>query len=144
LQEVKMADNERHPEVGTRRDELSGLPQTEKKHPDEWERDLNPSRLEGQNIGIPQDLPTAYDVKEVHRSLGRFEDDELKQIPVLPEGERLRQGATYLDLTNPSRGEFTATGEMSASSGQRLVPKNDVPYPIWNRLRGIDDPERTT
>jgi hypothetical protein len=140
-----MEDRDRHDEIGTRRDELAGLPQTEKKHPTEWSRDLNPDRLAGQNIGIPPDgLPSAFDVKDVNRSLSRFADDELRQIPILPEGERLLQGATYIDLTNPGRGEFTATGEMSARSGERLVPKSDVPYPLWNRLRGIDDPERTT
>jgi hypothetical protein len=26
-------------------------PQEEKKHPDEWQKGLNPNRLEGQNIG---------------------------------------------------------------------------------------------
>lgn len=131
--------------IGTNRDELTDLPQTERKHPEEWSRDLNPDRLEGQNIGIPRDdLPTAYDVKEVHRSLRGFEDDELKQIPVVPGGERLRQGATYIDLSKPAQGEFTATGEMSAESAHCIVPKSDTPYPLWNRLRGIDDPQRAT
>lgn len=140
-----MEHQDRHHEIGTHRDELTGLPQTERKHPAEWARDLNPTRLAGQNIGIPGDgLPNAYDMKDVHRSLTGFTDDDLRQISIVPQGERLRQGATYLDLCDPRRDEFTATAEMSAGSGQRLVPKNEVPYTLWNRLRGIDDPQRTT
>src|SRR5690606_13626095 len=128
-------------DTGTRRDELTGLPQAEQKHPPEWSRDLNPDHLAGQNIGLPPEgLPNAYDVKDVNRSLSRFDDDELRQIPILPEGERLQQGATYLDLSKPDHGEFTATAEMSARSGEHLVPKSEVPYTLWNRLRGIEDP----
>lgn len=122
-------------------------PQTDQKHPDRWERDLNPNRMEGQNIGpISSDtergIRTAYDVKPLHRRLQRFEDDELKQVPVLPEGARLQQGATYLDLRDEGRGEFTATGQMEAGPNDAYVPKDEVPYPTWNRLRGIDDPQR--
>lgn len=123
-------------------------PQTEHKHPAEWERDLNPDRMAGQNIGEragdrEQQLPTAYDVKEVHRSLhADFEDDELKQIPVLRTGQRLQQGATYLDLRDESRREFTATGDQEAGERNRYVPKDEVPYSLWNRLTGVENPER--
>lgn len=128
--------------------EMDAKPQTERKHSDEWERDLNPDHMAGQNVGMhsadrEQGLPTAYDVKEIHRSLGSdFGDDELRQIPVLPEGERLQQGATYLDLRDPGREEFTARGDMTASSGQAMVPKSEVPYSLWNRLTGVENPER--
>lgn len=124
------------------------LPQTEHKHPEEWERDLNPDRMAGQNVGEraaerETELPTAYDVKEVHRTLhDAFRDDELRQIPVLPAGERLQQGATYLDLRDPSRDEFTATGRDAAGEENWYVPKDRVPYSLWNRLRGVEDPER--
>jgi hypothetical protein len=122
-------------------------PQRESKHPDEWERDLNPDRMAGQNIGPDASEPergtrTAYDVKPVHRALSDWPDDELKRIPVLEEGTRLRQGATYLNLRERDRGEVTATGEMQAAPGDAWVPKDEVPYPTWNRLRGVDDPER--
>jgi hypothetical protein len=128
--------------------DMAAKPQTERQHPDEWQQDLSPDHMAGQNLGQAssereQGLPTAYDIREVHRSLPGFADDELRQIPVLPEGARLQQGATYLDLSDPGRGEFTATGDMEASRGHRLVPKGEVPYSIWNRLRGVDDPERT-
>lgn len=122
-------------------------PQNEQKHPPEYQADLNPDHMAGQNVGnVSADretgLRTAYDVKPLHRSMQGFQDDELKRIPVLPEGERLQQGATYLDLRDPERGEFTATGEMSAEPESAITPKDRVDYPTWNRLRGIDDPQR--
>lgn len=120
-------------------------PQTEQKHPDEYERDLNPNRMAGQNIGVQSaadeiGVRTAYDVKPLHRDFDEWNDADLKRIPILPEGQRLEQGATYLDMRDPERGEFTATGEMSA--GGATVPKARVAYPTWNRLRGVSDPDR--
>jgi hypothetical protein len=112
------------------------LPQAQQKHPDEWNRDLNPDRLAGQNIGRASEAGeratrTAYDVKSVHRALQAMNDDELKQVPILESGTRLRQGATYLDL---ARGEFTATGDMSVHADQKVVPKDGVHYDTWNKL----------
>ena len=123
-------------------------PQAGNQHPPEWRGDLSPDHMAGQNVGAvsgdrEQGLRTAYDVKELHRGMSEWGDDDLKQIPVLPEGERLQQGSTYLDLNDRGRGEFTAMGNMQASSGSALVAKDRVPYQIWNRLRGIDDVERT-
>ena len=126
----------------------TGLPQERQAHPAEWQGDLSPNHMAGQNVGgrsdeMEQSLPTAYDVKSAHRSFrGEFEDDELKQIPIVPQGQRLQQGATYVDLADPQRGEFRATGEMAADAESWYVPKDRVPYPIWNRLVGIRDPQR--
>ena len=101
-------------------------PQAGNQHPPEWRGDLSPDHMAGQNVGAvsgdrEQGLRTAYDVKELHRGMSEWGDDDLKQIPVLPEGERLQQGSTYLDLNNRGRGEFTAMGNMQASSGSALV-----------------------
>ena len=116
-------------------------------HPDEYQADLNPNLMAGQNTGSVGDHPekdaqTAYDVKDVHRRMRGFSDDELKQIPVVPTGSRLEQGATYLDLLNPGQGEITAQGNMEAGSNTCYVPKSEVDYQLWNRLRGVEDPER--
>jgi hypothetical protein len=115
---------------------------------DGFDQDLHPDHLAGQNIGPRSDEGhragrTAYDVRAIHRTLRDWPDDELKEIPILPEGERLQQGGVYLNLREPDRGEIRATGEMRASANDAFVPKDQVPYPTWNRLRGIDDPERT-
>lgn len=119
------------------------------KHPPEYQHDLNPHAAAGINYGLVGEHPekadprTAYDVKEAHRRLHEFTDDLLKQIPILPRGTRLEQDATYLDLTDPDHREFTATSGMEAGPGQLLVPKSEVDYQLWNRLRGVTDPSRT-
>lgn len=116
--------------------------------PDQYDRDLHPNLRAGQHEQAPADsetgVRTAYDVKNIHRGLDGFSDDELRTVPILTPGARLQQGATYLDLTDPERAEITATGDMEAGPANAYVPKTEVPYPTYNRLRGIDDPTRTT
>ena len=87
-------------------------------------------------------MRTAYDLKEVHRLLEGITDDGLKQIPVLPLHARLEQGATYIDLRAPERREFTATADMEAGPDNWYVAKDSVDYELWNRLIGVDNPER--
>jgi hypothetical protein len=106
---------------------------------DEWQRDLNPNLNAGQNAGLhasqsEKEVPTAYDIKLLHEYLSEFNDEELKQIPVVPQGCRLKQGATYIDLMDRSRQEFTAMGDMEASRDNYYVPKTEVNYELWNRL----------
>jgi hypothetical protein len=84
----------------------------------------------------------AYDLKEAQRLLRDWSDDDLKGLPVMPEGSRLEQGATYVDLHDPDRREFTATGGMLAGPTNLYVPKSDVDYVLWNRLIGVDEPAR--
>ena len=114
------------------------------KHPQEYMRDLQTDPLAGQNIGMPTvaEARTAYDIKDLHRRLSHLLDDDLKQIVVQPEGARLKQGATYLDLNAPERGAFTANGEMTAGPNHYYVAKDDVHYNLWNLLVGVEEPER--
>jgi hypothetical protein len=125
---------------------MQDRPQNEVKHPPEYQRDLNPDHMAGQNLGTTSDrevaMRSAFDIKPLSRALN-LPDDELKRVPVIRPGERLQQGATYLDLRDPQRGEFTATGDMAAGSENAYVAKEQVAYDTWNRLRGIDDPQRT-
>jgi hypothetical protein len=121
--------------------------QTLHKHPEPYQHDLNPDAMAGQNIGLGEtqpskEAPTAYDVKPVHRQLQGFSAAALKLLRILPEGSRLEQGATYIDLGNLAVGEFTATGEMHAGRNNWLVAKKEVPYELWNRLRGEERSER--
>lgn len=115
-------------------------PQREEKHPREWEEDLNPSHMAGQNIGPTgersADSVTAYEMKGMHRVLAGYTDDELKQIPVLTEGTRLQQGATYIDLAEQHPSEFKVNGGVTIGREQLIVPKDRVPYPLWNKLIG--------
>jgi hypothetical protein len=116
-------------------------------HPEPWREDLNPDAMAGQNIGTagphPEtDAHTAYDVKDLHRRLDGFTDDELKQIPVLPAGSRLEQAATYIDLREEHPAEFTARGDEEAGPRNWYVPKSAVHYQVWNRLIGVSNTER--
>lgn len=115
--------------------------------PEEWRDDLNPDFMAGENYGTQGPQPgktarTAYDVKGAHELLRDMQDDELKQIPVLAAGSRLEQGATYVDLSDPDRREFTATAQMEAGQNNWFAPKAEVPYWLWNRLIGVQNPER--
>src|SRR5687767_4657133 len=117
-------------------------------HPDEWQKDLNPNHLAGQNIGVLSDVEargdrTAFNLRKQGWELGSLDDNELKQIPVVPEGTRLQQGATYVDLAADPRHEFTATADMLAQGDHAYVPKARVPYEIWNRLLGEEKPGQT-
>lgn len=79
---------------------------------------------------------TAYDVKSVHQRLAdEFRDDELKQIPVLPAGQRLEQGSRYLDICEGR--ELTALANQVTERGDCVIAKTDVPYELWNRLRRV-------
>src|SRR5438876_1005504 len=56
---------------------------------------------------------------------------------------RLEQGATYIDLASDAPREFTATGDMVANRDHCYVLKSAVDYTLWNRLIGVENPERT-
>ncbi|MDQ3814893.1 MAG: hypothetical protein M3347_13195 [Armatimonadota bacterium] len=124
----------------------TNVPVTQK-HPDEYQQDLNPDSFAGQNdhrVGPhpEKDAPTAAEMKELYDRLPDLRHDELEQIPILPPGSRLEQGATYIDLRSDKPEEFTATGGMEAGSDNWYVPKSEVDYQLWNRLIGVQNPER--
>lgn len=131
--------------------ELPNVEMTQETHHEGGEypfwQDLNPDFLASENYGEQgphpeKSAPTAYDVKGAHDRWRGLEDGELKQIPILPAGGRVEQGAIYIDLRLPHPQEFTATGNMEADREHWYVPKASVPYWIWNRLIGMDNPER--
>ncbi len=122
-------------------------PRPGEQHPEEWRQDLNPDANAGQNYGeagahTQQAMRSVADIRELQAAFEDMSRDELASIPVLPEGTRLRQGATYVDLQTPDRREFTATGNIEAGRDNWFVPKTAVDYQLWNRLIGVEDPER--
>lgn len=135
-----------------RKDDLPNMdpkPQMDQIHPEPHRGDLNPDRMRGQNVGagagdINAGVTNASHVKKLTRNLEGFTHDELTQIPVLPDGARLQQGAVYVDLFDPERAAFTAEGNDRAPPGRALVPKSETPYMYWNRLLGEEDPRRST
>ena len=112
-------------------------------HPDEYRADLNPNYRAGNNDG-PRDrqFRTAYDIKDLHRNLRDLRDDELKQIPILNEGDRLEQNAVYFDLRYPERGMIVAMGGMVVGPDNWYVPKSDTDYQLWNLIIGEDNWDR--
>jgi hypothetical protein len=120
----------------------------EQKHPEPAQQDLNPDAAKGLNRGLAGQHPeknarSAKDVKEVHDLLNHLRDDELERIPILPAGARLETKATYLNLRESPPREFSAEGSEGVGQSDWIVPKAEVDYQLWNRLRGVDNPERT-
>ena len=115
---------------------------------DQWQEDLNPNPTAGQNDGMETTEEgrydrTAYEIEELRHKLSDFSDDELQRIPVLKSGTRLKQGATYINLNDPKREEYTGVADMSVDETNFIVPKSEVGYQLWNRLIGVENSERT-
>ncbi|HYD54911.1 MAG TPA: hypothetical protein VEA99_19910 [Gemmatimonadaceae bacterium] len=123
------------------RDDQQQAQQRQRKHPDDLAARLG-NDASDQNVGPGVTerevmIPTAYDVKEINRALADdFTDDDLKQIPILPQGAALEQGATYVDLAASPREAFKINAGHHAEEGHYYVPKAKTPYEIWNRLIG--------
>ncbi|HEY9763346.1 MAG TPA: hypothetical protein V6D07_12525 [Trichocoleus sp.] len=113
---------------------------------DEFQQDLNPDPRAGNNVSVVDEPErfdrSAEDIKELHERLSDYTVEELRQITILPAGTRLKQGATYINLLDPLREEFTGMANQSADEGDYIVPKSQMPYDLWNRLTGVENPAR--
>ena len=89
-----------------------------------------------------RDAPNAEIITEIHRIIPELTNDELRRMVVLQPGYVLEQGAVYIDLRTPSRREFTAHHPIEAGENNLFVPKSVTDHQVWNKLRGVDDPER--
>ena len=114
---------------------------------DDFDRDLRPNEGKGENSGAnsehnPDRLMRAYDDKALVDAMKDFGSDELKQILIVPVGAKLEQGAHYIDLNDPDRLEILASGEnpvtphLEAQANQKLVPKSQIDYELWDKLTG--------
>ncbi len=114
---------------------------------DDFDRDLRPKEEQGENSGVgsehsPNRLMRAYDDKSLVDSMQNFNSDELKAILIVPTGAKLEQGAHYVDLNDPDHMEILASGEnpvtphLEAQQGQKLVPKSQTDYELWDKLTG--------
>ncbi|MGZ3636531.1 MAG: hypothetical protein ACXVCX_01690 [Ktedonobacterales bacterium] len=115
---------------------------------DTFEHDLHPNMLAGEDHSPLAPGPGTYghtlaDVNEMYDKFPDLTHADLKRIPVLPEGARLEQGATYLDAAEPIPGEITApSGDFVAGPQNLYVPKKDTDYLLWNRLLGVTNRAR--
>ena len=117
----------------------SAKPQEQQKHPPEWSDDLNPERMDGQNIGASSkhndsSARTAADIDVLTGRLNGFTRDELLQIPIVPAGTRLKQGAIYLDMRIPASVPLAANADIKATEMNYYAPKAEISYELWNRL----------
>jgi hypothetical protein len=113
---------------------------------DDFEEDLRPDNFAGANYGLrtePQDIGLrASDIKELYGKLADLTDDELHNIVIVPLGERLEQGAKYIDLLHLEQGEFIARADMISDEDHYYVPKKHTEYVLWNRLNQVSSPAR--
>ena len=121
-------------------------PQPHPAQPDDFVEDLRPDNFAGANYGVrsePLDLGLrASDIKELYDKLADLTDDELRNIVIVPLGERLEQGAKYIDLQHLEWGEFVATADMIADEDHYFVPKKHTDYVLWNRLKRLNNRAR--
>ena len=82
---------------------------------------------------------TAKDVSSEHRVLLSFSDADLKAMPLVPEGTRLARGGWYLDLHNPAKADFPATGDETVEPGQHMLARREVSAERWDELRQACD-----
>jgi hypothetical protein len=111
------------------------------------EREFHKQKPAGELIG--QDIPqseamglNAGQLKDLRDRLPGLTDAELERIPVEPEGYRLRQGSTYVNLRDPGLTPFVAMGGMIAEPGSALAPKSATDFLLWNRIVGVESPEQ--
>jgi hypothetical protein len=82
---------------------------------------------------------TAKDVRAEHRVLLSFRDADLVPMPLVSEGTRLVRGGWYMDLHNPAKADFPATGDETVEPGQHVLARNEVSKELWDELRRACD-----
>src|SRR5437899_960951 len=121
-------------------------PQPHPVQPDDFVADLRPDNFAGANYGLrsePNDIGLrASDIKELYGKLADLTNDELRAIVIVPLGDRLEQGAKYIDLLHLERGEFVAMADMVSDEDHYYVPKKHTEYVLWNRLKQISKQAR--
>jgi hypothetical protein len=82
---------------------------------------------------------TAKDVRAEHRVLLSFADAELGAMPLVPGGTRLARRGWYLDLHDPGRADFLATGDEIVEPGQHVLARSEVSGELWDEVRRACD-----
>jgi len=82
---------------------------------------------------------TAKQVRAEHRELLSFSDKDLAAMPLVPEGTRLARGGWYMDLHNPAKADFPATGDETVEPGQHMLARKEISADLWEELRRACD-----
>lgn len=99
---------------------------------------ITPQNLEHYTVANDPYARTAADYKDLVRMFhDRYSFDELRQLPIVPVGMNLKEGAVYLDLAARDSGPFVAHARGAVREDQYLIPKAEVPYELWNRLTNM-------
>jgi hypothetical protein len=109
----------------------------ESKNPEPSEQNLVQDASTGSNSSLERadvSARSAFDIKWMHGWLSEFSSEELRQIRVINPGTRLEMDATYLQLAEAERREFTADGTENVIEVNYYIPKKDIPDELWNRL----------
>jgi hypothetical protein len=77
---------------------------------------------------------TAKDVRSEHRVLLSFSDTDLVHMPLASEGMRLARGGWYMDLHDPAKADFIATGDETVEPGQHVLARKEVLPELWDEL----------
>jgi hypothetical protein len=77
---------------------------------------------------------TARDVRAEHRVVLSFSDADLGEMPLVPENTRLMRGGWYLDLHDPARADFIASGDEAVEPGQHVIARREVSAELWDEL----------
>jgi hypothetical protein len=78
---------------------------------------------------------TAKNVRAEHRVLLSFADADLSAMPLVKAGTRLSRGDWYLDLHNPAKADFLATGDETVEPGQHMLARREVSGELWDEVR---------
>ena len=140
------SDASKHRKGRKLHEQVERQPVAHPKTAEDYSEDLNPDEFAGEDHGPQGNFSTfgltAADIKELRNTLADLTDDELKNIPIVPLGSRLEQGAKYIDLQHLEQGEFVATASMVSDEDHYYVPKKETDYLLWNRLNQVDTPAR--
>ena len=82
---------------------------------------------------------TAKEVRTEHRVLLSFADSDLAKMPLVPEATRLARGGWYMDLHNPAKADFPATGDETVEPGQHMLARKEISADLWEELRRACD-----
>jgi hypothetical protein len=82
---------------------------------------------------------TAKEVRTEHRVLLSFSDKDLAAMPLVSEGTRLARGGWYMDLHNPAKADFPASGDETVEPGQHMLARKEVSVELWDELRRACD-----
>src|SRR2546430_17742059 len=82
---------------------------------------------------------TARVVRAEHSVLLSFSDADLAKMPLIPEGTFLSRGGCHLDLHNPAKADFPATGDETVEPGQHMLARKEVSPELWDELRRACD-----